>query len=389
MHQGPGEMTATLAATFRSWCREPPWRHGAAILCLALVLVVRWQSVVLWQGAVNDERLYLAAFRLAAAGESPFQLNYNYFPVMAIAGGALQEQIGAVWTLVAMRAVNLLGLATVTWFSLAWLPWTWRVRLAAGAAFLCLAPAVMMGVHWGNLSLAVVGLVTATLFIWRSRPILAGVALAASLVIKPIAPLAVFVLAVHRPPEGGRRHLLAAMVAGVLTVALVLPFPYLEDMLALGADRRESFRSIALQHVLYCFGLEIGAWPLIAAVAAASFLWVRRRTLPPAYFFAVAATATLLATPIVWNHTMLVALPLEVLALQVAYGRRKALAGAAPVLRRYEMWFVVLLVLAVQFSGGMGGILKWPVWVQGIVKAVPCFTPAILTGYLVRNTENF
>jgi hypothetical protein len=388
MH-GRAVLTALLAGALRRWGREHPARHAAAVLVLVLVLAVRFLAAVASPEPIEDERVYFAAFELAGRGESPYQLSYFYTPTLALLGAWALEHLGEPWLLAALRFSNLLGTAVIAWCALAWMPWTWRRRLLVAALYVCLAPAVRMGVLWGNLSLAAIGLLTLGLFLWRSRPILAGALLAASVIVKPIGPVAVLLLMAHRPSEAGRRHLVAGGMALILAAGLLLPMPYFEDMLSLDDGRPPPWRSVALHHVLYCFGLELRFSLVAAVIAAASVFVARRRRLGPARFYCFAASATLLATPMVWNHTMLLALPLQALALAVAHARNEARLADSGTGRRYEAVGVVLLVLAIQLCGAMGGVMTWPPLLQGVIKALPCLAPAVLTVYLFRSTDPF
>lgn len=388
-------LSARFAEAFRDWRRERLSKHAAAVALSVLVMALRWPSAVFSPVPVEDERVYFGAFHLAAQGESPYQLRYFYPPGFAVAGGWAVERWGEIPVLAGLRLANLLGMALIAWCALAWLPWPWHRRCLTAAALVALSPAVRSAVLWGNLSLAAVGTLLAALLTWRARPLVAGLLLGLSLAVKPIGPLAAVILMTHRPAGGGRRHLVAATVGLALAAGSLIPFPHLDDFLALRGGGPESGRNLALHRVLDCFGVEIEALTLAAAVALTAVVFARRRTLAPAHFVSFTATATLLATPLVWDHTLLLALPVAVLALAVAWDRwtsrtppRRGGARRAA-LRRYEPALVVLLVLAMQLSGGLGGVETWSRWSQGLFAALPALAPAVLTLYLFRTTDPF
>lgn len=377
---------ALLRGAFASWRTASLASHAAALAVVTAVLVVRFHAAVLSPVPVEDERVYFGAFEKAAQGESPYGGFYFYTPTFALAGAWSVEHFGEAAVLAAMRTANLLGMAWIAWLSGAWLPWTWRRRLLAASAYVAVAPAVRLGAAWGNLSLLVVGLLLAALLVWPRRPVAAGLLLAASLVIKPLGPVVAVALAAHRPANGGRRHLVAGFLGLALAAALVLPMPWLQDMLAFGG-KPENGRNVALQHLLYCFGLRLGTVMVAAAVAVATLVAGRRRRWPRESLLGFAGVAGVLALPVVWSHTLLLVLPLEVMALTVAFARRAAPGAGTSALRRYEAAFVVLAVLAVQLCEGLGGIETWPLLVQGVATLLPALAPAALLGYLLRTTS--
>lgn len=381
---GRAEIAESFRAGFDAWRRLPLARHLAAVVVLGLVLVARWPVPFFASAPVEDERVYARVFDRVARGESPYlESAYFYTPTFAVVGGRVAERLGTVTTLRLLRAVNLLGGAALVWCSLAWLPWTHRRRFLGAAAFLVLAPPVRFAVSWGNLSLAALGLVMVALLSWRRRPLVSAASLAASLLIKPIAPVAGWSLLIHRPAEGGRRHQVAALVGLGLAAGIVAASPYFGDFLSLGGGRPEATRSVSLHHLLYCFGVRVEAWILVVAVALAALVVLRRQPLPPGRFVAWATTLTLLATPLVWSHTLLLALPVAVMALWAAWRRRRRYEG------RYEVYFVALAILAMQLSGGFGGVQTWDLWLQGLFKLLPCLAPLLLTLYVVRVAEPF
>lgn len=377
---------ARLRDAFASWRTTSLASHAVALAVVTAVLVVRFHAAVLAPVPVEDERVYFDAFTSAAEGRSPYGGSYFYTPTFALAGAWAVGHLGATAVLAAMRTANLLGMAWIAWLSVAWLPWTWRRRLLAASVYVAVAPAVRLGAAWGNLSLLVVGLLLAALLIWARRPVVAGLLLAASLVIKPLGPVVAVALAAHRPADGGRRHLVAGLLGLAVAAALVLPMPWLADMLSFGG-KPENGRNVALQHLLFCFGLRLDSLVIAAAVAAATVLAGRRRPWPRESFLGFAGTAGVLALPVVWSHTLLLVLPLEVMALTVAFARRAAPDAAASVLRRYEATFVVLAVLAIQLCEGLGGIETWPLLVQGVATLLPALGPAALLAYLLRTSS--
>ena len=352
--------------------------HLAGIVVVALLLALRLAGEVFAPGPIQDEEVYVAAFARVAAGDSPYRdLPFYYLPPFAVFGAWLDQQIGPAGSLIFFRATNVLAMAALLW--LASLPFslTFAQRCFWASLFGSLAPAVHLALAWGNLSPLAIAFWLTAFLLWSQRPLLAGASLALALLVKPIAPIAIVLLGLHRPPDAklARRAFLAAGVAGSLLVAALAFSPFLQEFLALSGGVPAAGRSASLHHLLHCFGINISALHLLLAVLLASVVLLRRQPKGPAELYAFAAVAGLLATPIVWSHTLLLTLPLQTSALALAWER----CGS---FRRPEMMLGATAVLAIQLSNGLGGIETWPLPIQGLFVALPCFAPLGLLLYL-------
>ncbi|MCB1034676.1 MAG: DUF2029 domain-containing protein [Acidobacteria bacterium] len=356
-----GELARRLQAAYDRWTAVAFSRHAAAIGLLVLFLAAVYAPWLLSPEPLGDELVYVRAFHAVAAGRPPTTSgDYLYFPVLALAGARLEEALGPFPVLLALRGLNLLGLATALWLSLAWIPIRWRWRLAAAAALGALAPTYRLGMTYDNLSLASAGMVLAGLLFWSRRPWLCGSLLGLSIAVKPIAPVAVGLLATHRPERTERTgplpwaHRWAAGTAFLLSCLLFFGFPYFRDTLAYARPRLAA-RSLSWHRLPHILGFEIDPLLLFVLLAFLFFLFVRSRELSPWLFLAVALTGTLAATPLVWSHTLLLSLPIQALSLQVAWWRRQERKKEGMHFRaveRFEPMLVLLAVLALQFSEG-------------------------------------
>lgn len=359
--------------------RDLPFgRHLAGVAVVVLLLALRFAGEVFAPGPIQDEEVYVAAFARVAAGDSPYRdLPFYYLPPFAVFGAWLESQIGTAGSLIFFRATNVLAMAALLW--LASLPFslTFAQRCFWVSLFGSLAPAVDLALAWGNLSPLAIAFWLAAFLLWSKNPLLAGTSLALAMLVKPIAPIAVVLLGLHRPPDAplSRRALLAAGMAGTLLVAALAFSPFLQDFLALSGGVPAAGRSASLHHLLHCFGIDLSALALLLTVLLAATLLLRHQPRAPAELYAIAAVAGLLATPIVWNHTLLLTLPLQTSALALAWQR----CGS---IRRPEMMLVATAVLAIQLSNGLGGIETWPLPIQGLFVALPCFAPLGLLLYL-------
>ncbi len=379
-------MAAELEGNFEGWRRRSTAAHLAAIAALALVMLLRWWGPLSDPSPHLDERSYFTAFERIAAGQSPyFETSYAYPPVFAIAGSWAVEQVGERPVLGALRGANLLGLALALWCSMAWLPGPWRLRLLGGGLFLLVAPAVRFGVLWGNLSLAVAGMLIFALLIWRRAPLTSGLVLGASIALKPLAPGAVLALLAHRPVAKGHRHWIAASVAMTVAAGLVLAFPYLDDLRTLAAGDLVS-RSVSPHRIVHLLGLRVHAIWVTVALAVAVVVVARWRPLGRLQLLCLALAAALATSPLVWHHTLLLALPLQIVALQLAYGRFQV---ASPSSRRragWELSMVALAAAAILAAEGATGIYDYPVVLQLFGALPPTLAPALLAGYVIRLT---
>lgn len=372
---------ASLAAAWGDFREQPAVRHLAGVLLVAGLLAGRFGAAVFAPEAVQDEEVYAAAFARVTAGASPYEgLPFFYLPPFATAGAWLAGALGLPATLGLLRGANLLAMAAIAWLASGAFRLSFGRRVALCALFGALSPAAHLALAWGNLSPLSIAFWLAAFLLWRRRPLLAGAAYALAILVKPIAAIGIGLLALHRPaqPRDGKlpAQWVAAGAAAVLLAAAVLPSPWLGDFFQLSRGVPDAGRSASLHHLLHCFGIELAAiWLLpLVTVGALAYFW--RRPQDERGIYAVAAIAGLLATPVVWSHTLLLVLPLEAAALAIAWQRYRASRRTA------ELLAVATAVLAIQMSNGLGGVEKWPLWVQGLLVALPCFAPLGLALYL-------
>ncbi|TNF83763.1 MAG: DUF2029 domain-containing protein [Acidobacteria bacterium] len=387
--------TGRLATAFESWRREPLRGHLVAILVLCLVAAIRYWPYVFFPGPFNDEMFYFGAFSRVIEGLSPYtKSGFLYPPLTAHLGAWAVEHLGEGVVIALMRLINLLGLAFTVWCSFAWTPWLWRNRLAAGSLVVVLSPAIHFSLFLGNLSLTIAGLIVGGLLLWPRRPVLAGTLLGSSVAIKPLAPLAILTLLVHRPLDGRRRQLVAAGVGLLLTGILLFGFPELDRMMRLAYWNRLE-RTVSLHRFVYLLGWQQGVLVVSAAVAVAAIVVARWRPLGRTHLLALAVTAALAATPLVWSHTLVASFPIQALALTTAILRYRQDVGDGPaaraltVRRRHQLLFVGLGVIAIQFAEGPSGTYDQNLLIQWLGTIPPAVAPAALTAYLFKFVEPF
>jgi hypothetical protein len=362
-------------------------RSAAALLLLAALAGLRFASALAFPAPLGDELAYDRAFAAAAQGESPYAESSFLYPPLFARAGAWLRQAGPMVPLYILRAANALGLVALVWGSAGWLARGWRTRLTAAAAVVLLSPAVYQGVTLGNVSFLVAALVVGGLSSWPRLPVGSGVLLAISLAIKPLAPAAVLSLGAHRPAGGGGKHRLAAAVAIVAGAAAFLLVPGLGEFLERGVHSSVLASTVSpYRFVLLAFGV---ASPLVVTLPVlAGLAWfVRSRPLSPPELTATAVTAAIAATPMVWNHTLLLTLPLQAMALATASRRYR---GATPETRggaRLELAVVALAVVALHTAEGATGITDRSPALQAAAALPAAIAPALLLGYVLRGRD--
>ena len=383
-----------LTSRFEAWRGLPLRVHLIAVATLAAVLTLRWWQFATSSTPLNDELIYIRAFRNAMNGLSPFERSgYLAFSLLAHLGGWWLERFGQVATLAALRSANVMGVATAVWCALAWAPWSTRRRWIVAAVYLVLAPAVSFGMFVANLSLAVSGMIVVALFIWPHRPLASGALLAGSIIAKPLAPGAIIALLSHRPAERTRAHLLAAGSALALTAVIVLGSPELERALSLDPWSRLD-KSVSPHKIAYLLGLRQGALWISIGMAALTVWIARQRPIGPTQVLALATAAAVATTPVVWSHTLLVTLPLQTVALAILAERYGGQRGSerTPTERHHrliEICAVLLAVAALQLSTGAWNIYDSPVLIQWLGLLPPMLAPWVLVAYVLRRTPAF
>ena len=361
-----------------------------AITILASVTVARWASTLFSPAPLFDEAIYLDAFRTVAAGQSPYSVyGYYYPPPFAVLGGWLLTTLGQPLLLLLIRGLVVLGLVLTVWLSLIW--WrtpVWR-RLVVGGLYLCVAPAVGLGMRTGNISFLVIGAIIPALMFWKFRPILSGLLLGSSVAIKPIAPLAALVLLVHRPGEGGYRQVVAGLTAGMAMLGSLFPIVAFLEMFSQNIAALSLNRSISLHRLFSLAGIEINPLIAVVIVGVIAIVVSRLRPLDEADLLCVALTAAIWSVPLIWTHTLLLTLPVQMLAVVRALDRRRywrskgTRSNRTVEIHRFELWLVLVSVASIQLAEGAGSVDRMDSWIQLTALGIPFVAPAALAGYVL------
>ncbi len=379
----PALAGGALAAASAAWRRLAWWQHALAIGALFVATAVRFYPAVTSIAPLGDELVQEAAYQLEVAGRSPyFDGGYVYPPSLLRIGEALR-QMPLRSPFLPLRCLTLLGLATILWCATAWIagkPWQ---RLGLAMLYAGLAPGVRQGVELGNLSFAVGGMIVLALFGWERAPVSSGLMFGVSLLIKPLAPAALIALLLHRPANR-RKHLLTAAAAFVAAALPLLADPELGGFLRHGSHSWVVGRTVSVHRLLalaHVPGASTVAMFLLLVVVAGVARW-RVRDRPQ--LLAVALAGCVTATPVVWNHTLVLTLPLQAMAITLAVARYRAASGLDRRWRKWETAGVALAVVALTFAEGATGIDDRGVALQLFATLPPALAPAILAAYVLR-----
>ena len=367
-------------------------RHLTAVLILGMVVLIRWWPYLGSATDLGDEGIYLQAFEAVAAGGSATSVSGFYYPPVSASFGAIVlRSIGVTATRTLLRVGSVVGLAISVWVALGLWPTSWWRRLAVGCGYVALAPAVHYGIAAGNVSFLVCGAILLALLIWARRPITSGFLLGASVGIKPLAPLAIVALVLHRPIPPSNRQWLAGGVAGLLAAGLLLAHPDYLLTTAGSVERLPFIRSISLNRILTLLDLAVSPIVVAGVLAVAVACVVRLVPMTRQELLCLGGVAAVQAAPIIWSHTLLLTLPAQVLALDLAYRRLRQwpqptgerAEAAIEVWRRYEWVFVMLAVAALQLTEGAGAIDDQNLIFQLFILTGAYLTAPILMFYIL------
>jgi hypothetical protein len=361
-------------------------RPGRAFALLALAVALSRIGYLAAPEALSDERVWLEAAALHARGEPPYGHRlYNYPPpLVQLAAVALRGG----WTealVIAQRVANLAGVVVLAALAAGFAPWSPRARFLVGLAA-ALSPIVGHALAFGNLSPLIVAAALGALALERRRPATAAGLLGASVAVKPLALGAGLFLAGHRLLAGPRRpRPWAALGWPMATALLLVPgAALLPKMLSRVAPAYYDPHHLSLKRALAGLGLEVPPPVIAAVVVVAAVLLFGNRRLDERESMLVAPVVALLALPIVWAHTLVFTLPLQVAAVARVVERTRARRAARALGRRksLEVVGVVLALAAIQGSAAVGVIKDWPAAVQVLVSLLPTVAPAALLAYL-------
>ena len=364
------------------------WRSlaGASAALFLVAVATHWRSLWL-DGALGDERMFLAAWQAIARGASPYGASvFNYPPPFAFGGHRLWETLGEHRTLVLLRLLALAGAGVVA--AVATRPWLRPrpARWAGGLAIVALASPIGAALGLGNIAPAVQGGALAALVLAPSLPLVAGFLLGAGIVCKPLmaACLPLLLAGPFTAPRDAEvtrdwRSLLrswqwlTAASAGLVATVLLLAcgVAATAEMLRLASVPAPSSHDLALTKIARSFGLTLPAGVVFVAVTAIAVLAAWRLRPSARGFLALATTASVLSLPIIWPHTLAITFPTQCLALEKVFAERRA-AAARSVWRTALPLLVVAAMLSIEGSAGGGGApADWPPALAGLVAAIP------------------
>jgi hypothetical protein len=362
-------------------------RDLTLLVLLSVTAAWRWSPVIATDLPLPDERVYLRAARHVEVGESPYsESSYFYPPPLAHVIAATSAKIGTIGALRILRLLSIVGIVFSVWLSARLV--SWHLGLLAGlvAIFIAFAPAVDIATSLGNAGGLATGLVLAALLCWHRRPARSSISLGAGLALKPIAPLAPLLILTHRSSPKSTRQVVVSVATVAIAGALLAPWcgqlaGFLEN--ARGYTNPYNF---SLHRLLADLGLELPPVAVSAVVGTLAVVIVRRSTVSRNSLLTIVIGTSLLALPILWAHTLLLLLPIQLLALD-ACGRvfaRKPQSGRPT---RLTGALASVSVAATLLAHAAGTTFGLPSWAGVIARAVPMSAVAFLTWFVVADLE--
>lgn len=396
MTPSPDSAEGILAACWRDF-RRLEWRwHLLALAVLVAVLALRAAPILRSDTPNVDEATYERAFAAISEGRSPYQDRlYYYPPAFAFLGSHLTGELGVDGARLLFRCLNLGGAALTCWLAAAW--WwsssgTRRARvierLLLALVLMLAAPGVGSGLATGNFSLTVSSWINLALHSAHSWPLLGGALLAASLLTKPLAAIALPVLAGAALASRLGRQIapVTVLVAGGLAAGGALLLPYFHEMLAVDLHAGALDGTISLLRIARLVGWELRPIFLLILLAPLAFLAGRRYAKDRVALICVTLALVMFSSPAIWPYTATVFFPVPVMALTLARWRQNArrsgpvAAGGA----KLELPLVAALAIAVLFLNG-GAFDRLAPAQQIVLLLAQLAAPVLLAAYLLRS----
>ena len=218
------------------------------------------------------------------------------------------------------------------------------------------------------------------------RPLLAGLVIGAvCTVANPLPAALIPLLFCYRaePESGIRRWPQRAAVAAAASAGLLFALVgarYLPEMLARADVAAPSEHDLSLTRILRAFGLHPGAGLLFLVVTALAAFALWRLRPDTRGFNSIAVTASVLALPIVWPHTLAITFPTQFHALERGFRFAHGQVGW----RRFAPALVLAAMLSIQGSSGGGAApIGWPAAAKGLLAAIPVAALCGLCAYAV------
>ena len=359
------------------------WQHALALSAIAAVIVVRFLPSLESRVPLGDELAQERAFQLEASGLSPYTDGDYVYPPSLLRLDGLLRPLPLRSPYLLLRAASVLGLSLILWCASSWLAWTTWKRFGLTVLYVLFDPGVRQGIEFGNLSFAVGGLILLALLLEERSPVTTGVLLGASLLVKPLAPAAVLTLLFDRT-RPGRWHWLAATVAVLFAGLPLLADPELAAFVTKGSSVWAIDRTVSLHRFLALSDHREAAKLLTIVLLVLVAFVARRFAVDRSTRLAITLAGCVTASPVVWNHTLVLTLPLQAMAFALAVARYRRGSGAARRERRWEVAGIGLAVAALTFAEGATGIDDRGRALQVLATLPPAIAPAALVAYVLR-----
>jgi len=174
----------------------------------------------------------------------------------------------------------------------------------------------------------------------------------------------------------------AAVAASALLPVLLLDGSRLPEMLARMGQPYEVTYNLSLAYVLHLFGLDVPPIAIAVVVLLGTLVVLWRVELDGRGLVLLGSTASLLALPLVWTHTLAWNLPAQALAAERAIATLRAAPDEAARRRaRLVLGLVLVGIANVEGSAALVAVRHLPDPVLGLFVALPIALATALAIY--------
>ncbi|HEX2875324.1 MAG TPA: glycosyltransferase 87 family protein [Polyangiaceae bacterium] len=361
-------------------------RDWFAFGLVLLVGAIAWRAQLFSRLPLADEEPYLCAAR-ALVNERDLTAcpRYLYSLGVAQAGAWLLRHGGELTFHACTRGLIWGGAALTLWLPLTEARVSLWSRASAAAIAMLLWPPATQAMTYGNLSAATAGLTVLALTWRRAHPWYAGLALGAAIALKPL-PAAVPIVLLAQASASAlrtRRWRSPELTTGLFASLFALVVTAWGGGLPALPSSAEATNLITVARLVRELGgnaSELACFVAVLLVGAA--LATSARFAHPKLLDGLSLVVSLLAAPLVWNHSFLLVTPLLIAAAVHALSRYRGAPSGEP--RKWALLGVLAsacATLAVAFSDDFGNVSN-SMPLGALPLLLPLLSPAALLGYL-------
>lgn len=365
---------------------RPSIAGNAIAMCVTLCVAAALSfDAVCATSELGDETAIACAVRAVADHRSPYECErFLYPPFIANAGAALNRWLELHDILTGLRILNVLGAVFLVWLIAQHCCRRIWERVAVAGTLLILSSNVKESIAMGNPSALVAALGVAALIYWPRNSWLSGVLLGTSLAIKPLFVLVPLGLVVHRSREPfSKRAMVIFACIGTIAILLPPPWDWVFEMLHQPFEHLNAVHNLSLHRALFTLGVHLPVLATTAIICSLMVFVLNSRLWHPFDFLLLSTTASLLAIPVVWSHTLLMGFP--VLGATIRKAREALKKGR----RGERVIAVAMLATCIWYvqSDTFGDVAELLGPIKGAVLLIAALIPAVLCQFAIEKAK--